>query len=64
MKTEQESVDICRYDTVYEVITSILKSLLTIDEMKKMIRSISNYVEAEEQYMRRKNDHIKTNRDS
>lgn len=54
MKTEKENIDICRYATVYEAITSILKSLLTVDEMKKMISSISNYVEAEEQYMRRR----------
>lgn len=54
VKTEQENIDICRFATVYEAITSIMKGLLTVDEMQKMISAIQKYVNAEQEYMRRK----------
>lgn len=54
VKTEQENIDICRFATVYEAIISIMKGLLTVDEMQKMISAIQKYVNAEQEYMRRK----------
>lgn len=53
MKTEEETIDICRFATIYECITSILKDNLTIEEMEKMLKSLNNYVAAEKQWMKR-----------
>lgn len=52
--TEEENNAICRFATVYECITSILKDQLTIEEMEKMILSLSRWVNAEKEWMKRK----------
>ena len=53
MSKEQTILDMCRFTTIYEAITSILKDQLTIDEMKRMVSALSRYVDEEEQSMSR-----------
>lgn len=53
MKTEKEAIDVVRFATIYEVITSVFKDNLTIEEMEKMIARITRYVAEEKRSMQR-----------
>lgn len=55
MDPEKEIIETCRVATVYEAMKSMLKALLTIDQMRTVLKSLQMYVDAEEEHMRRNN---------
>ena len=48
---KKEEIDVCRFATIYEVITSIFKDQLTIEEMEKMLDRVAFWVEYEKKAM-------------
>ncbi len=54
MSLDQKEIDICVFATVFECITAIMKNNLNIEQMKKIINRLEQWVSHEEQIMARK----------